>query len=84
MREREKGQPAPAPPPVADLLAGLQRWAGNRAVTSLLEGSADAVARDHAEPLARQHGWFGSPGGLDAGTAVRGVGGQLGADLARD
>lgn len=80
-QESDKDQPASTAPPVADSLAGLQRWAGNRAVTSLLEGSADAVARDHAEPLARRHGWFGDPGGLDAGTAVRGVGSRLGADL---
>jgi hypothetical protein len=83
--------PAPATVPGEGELLGLQRWAGNRAVTSLLqgtadgaatlEGAADAVAHQHAEPLVREHGWFGQPGGLDAGHAVRAVGERLGADL---
>jgi hypothetical protein len=72
-------------------LSGLQRWAGNRAVTSLLNSSpdsagslertADAIAHQHAEPLVREHGWFGRPDGLDAGHATRSVGQRLGADL---
>jgi hypothetical protein len=72
---------APAQVPGDSALLGLQRGAGNRAVTSLLEGAADAVAREHAEPLAREHGWFGEPGGLDATHAQRNVGALLGADL---
>jgi hypothetical protein len=94
-REIEQDPPArtapPAPAPGESELMGLQRWAGNRAVTSLLrgtpdsagalEGAADAVAHQHAGPLAREHGWFGRPGGIDAGYAVRAVGGRLGADL---
>jgi hypothetical protein len=77
----------PPPMPAQDDLLGLQRWAGNRAVTSLLgersglENAADTVARQHAEPLAKEHGWFGRPGGLDTGTAQRAVGGHLGVDL---
>jgi hypothetical protein len=47
----------------------------------MLEGAADAVAQRYAEPLVREHGWLGRPGGLDAGHAQRAVGGQLGADL---
>lgn len=83
--------PLQPPVPGEGELLGLQRWAGNRAVTSLLhtapdgapalEDAADAVARQHAEPLVREHGWFGRPGGLDAGSARRAVGDRLGADL---
>lgn len=47
-----------------------------------LELSADRVAREHAGPLARAHGWFGRPGTLDEGYATRAVGQRLGADLA--
>ena len=88
MRERDEFEPEAAkqPPVKAPLpgegeLIGLQRWAGNRAVTSMLEGAADTVAHRHADPLAREHGWLGTPGGLDTGHALRSVGSQLGADL---
>lgn len=82
--------------PVRGELLGSLLLAGNRAVAALvgdptasvqrqeaqaLEGVADEVAHEHAEPLVRAHGWFGRPGGLDAGHAKRAVGERLGADL---
>jgi len=46
-----------------------------------LEREADRVAREHAAPLVRSHGWFGRPGGLDARTVAAAVGRRLDADL---
>lgn len=60
---------------------GVGRPVRDDTAHSVLEATADDVAREHAAPLVRAHGWLGRPAGLDAGHAKRAVGARLGVDL---